>query len=125
MTTLQPLRILVVDDEEIVRRILINFISEHGHRVDAAGDSTSALEALEMREYDLALVDLRMPGSNGLDLIARMRAQYPHLSVILIAGFRDEDITAHALKLGVAGFLNKPFEFLELESLLVRCAPSS
>ena len=125
MTTLQPLRILVVDDEEIVRRILINFISEHGHRVDEAGDGASALEALEMREYDLALVDLRMPGSNGLDLIAPMRARCSHLSVILISGYRDADITAHALKLGVAGFLNKPFEFLELESLLVRYAASS
>ena len=125
MTTLQPLKILVVDDEEIVRRTLISFISEYGHRVDEADDGPSALEALEMCEYDLALVDLRMPGSNGLDLTASMRAQCPHLSVILISGFRDDAITAHALKLGVEGFLNKPFEFLELESLLARYAPSS
>ena len=120
MAILQPCHILIVDDEEIVRQTLVRFLQDFGHSVDEVDNGSSALEAIKTSNYDLALVDLRMPGLNGLDLLARLRTESLDLPIVIISGHRDQRITDQALQLGISDFLAKPFQFTELEALITK-----
>ena len=84
MQNRKSLRILLVDDEEIVQETIGGYLADCGHRVEKAYDGTSALKAVESNDYDLALVDVRMPGIDGMSLLARMREHQPPVPLVLI-----------------------------------------
>ena len=112
------LNILLVDDEQVVHQTIGDYLSECGHRVESVFDGVAGQEALEARGYDLALVDIRMPGMDGLSLLARAQEIDPDVAVVIITGHGDMETAIQALRLGAADFLSKPIKLLELDAVL-------
>src|SRR3954469_21960445 len=103
-------RILVVDDEASIRELLAKTLSLAEYDVDTAADGNTALAQLrDGAECDLAIIDLKMPGMDGLMLIRQLKKERPDLPVIIITGFSTEVSAIEAINLGVAGYLTKPF----------------
>jgi excisionase family DNA binding protein len=102
-------RVLVVDDEEAVRDLLAKTLTMADYDVDAAPDGPSALDRLRAADYDLLITDLKMPGMDGLSVIRESRRIRPDLAVIIITGYSTEASAIEAIKIGVAGYLTKPF----------------
>ena len=89
-----------------------------GYDVETCGSAREAMQALMRRPADLAMVDLRMPDVNGLDLLRQIRATTPSCEVILMTGFAAVDSAVEAVKLGALDYLTKPFDFDRLRQLL-------
>ena len=102
-------RVLVVDDEASIRDLLSKTLTSDEYDVDVAPDGHSALERLRSCSYDLLIVDLKMPGMDGLTVIREARRYKADLPVIIITGFSTESSAIDAVNLGVAGYLTKPF----------------
>ncbi len=101
-------RILVVDDEPGIRQVLCGVLGSTGYQVDAADSGEAALERLAQSGYDLLLVDIQMPGLDGLDLIERARAKHPSLAAVILTGFASVDSAVWALRENVDDYLVKP-----------------
>ena len=112
------LRILLADDEEIVHQTIGDYLCECGHQLDRVYDGASALEAVEEHDYDLALVDVRMPRLDGLDLLEKAQEVRPEMSIVIITGHGRMEMVIQALRLGAADFLAKPIKLLELDAAL-------
>ena len=97
-----PLHILLSDDEEIVHQTIVSYLHDLGHRVDAVYDGSVALEFIEEHDYDVAILDEKMPGMNGLDLLAKAQEIRPEMPVIIITGHGTMDTAIQALKLGAS-----------------------
>src|SRR5580700_4417793 len=102
-------RVLVVDDEASIRDLLAKTLALAEYDVDVAPDGRSALERMRLYPYDLLIVDLKMPGMDGLTVIREAKRYKADLPVIIITGYSTESAAIEALNLGVAGYLTKPF----------------
>jgi DNA-binding NtrC family response regulator len=116
-----PLSILVVDDEPIVVQSLGDWFRQDGHRVDTAQSSAEALRLVAEKDYDLAFLDIKMPGVDGLELQARLTAVKPDMTVIIMTAYASVETAVKALKAGAYDYIAKPFDPDEL-SVLVRRA---
>lgn len=114
----RSLYILLVDDEDIVHITLGDYLRDSGHRIDEARDGIGALNAIESNDYDLALVDVRMPGMDGFDLLEKIQAASPELSVVFITGHGNMEMAIQALRLGAADFLTKPVKLSEIDAVI-------
>ncbi len=112
-------RVLVVDDEEIVRESLRGWLAQDGLVVETAPEGTSALEKLRATEYGVVLVDLKMPGIDGLQVLEEARKLRPDAAVVLMTAYATVDTAVSAIKKGAYDYLVKPFDPEEL-SLLIR-----
>ena len=120
--TRQVLSILVVDDEAIVRQSLGAWLREDGHRVDVAENARHALRMVAESRYDLALLDIKMPGMDGLELQQRLREGEPDLTVIIMTAYASVDTAVTSLKDGAYDYIVKPFDPDELSLLIRRAA---
>jgi len=111
--------LLVVDDDAPVLKIVERLASKSGFDVVTCGGGTEAMRLLVRRPADLAMVDLRMPDVNGLDLLRQIRAAVPGCEVILMTGHAAVDSAVEAIKLGAREYLTKPFDFERLRKVLV------
>ncbi|MEW6610905.1 MAG: response regulator [Patescibacteria group bacterium] len=103
-------RILVVDNEQEIRDLSADMLRIEGYIVDTAKYGDEALEDAECNDYDLALVDLVLPGDlNGLDVIEKLRSMAPDMRIIATTGFGSVDIANKAVKAGANEFMTKPF----------------
>ena len=106
--------ILVVDDDldflEIIKRIL----GKKGYEVEGANSGAEALTRLRAKSYDLVLLDIRMPGMSGMELLENLKANGISLPVIIITGHGDVPLAVRALKLGAFDFVQKPFNAHDL-----------
>lgn len=116
MTT-RPLDLLVVDDDQEFRDILASHLSRSGFEVRAAGSGEEALTLCERRNFDVAIVDMMMPGMTGLDLLKRLKADHAECEVILLTGEGSIATAVEAMKLGAYDYLQKPFSLKELEAI--------
>ncbi len=107
--------ILVVDDEELYRRSLQRILQRVGHQVSEAQDATEALNAISDQPFDLVLVDLKMPGLNGIELVRQIRDINPDLPCIMVTGFGTPESSVDALRAGAFWYLEKPFDQSNLE----------
>jgi CheY-like chemotaxis protein len=112
------MRVLVVDDDETVRRILTRQITRLGHHVDEAGAAAEALQLLRERPYQLLCTDLGMPGMSGWELIERARQATPGLRILLITGWGEQIEADEARMRGADAVVSKPFDALRLGQLL-------
>jgi len=119
MTT-SDLSVLIVDDDEAVGTVLGALCRQRGHSATWVPSGAAALAILERRPYDVAIVDLRMPGMSGLELLERMGASWPETPVIMLTAHGSVDDAVHAMKLGAAEFMSKPFDRDELFFVLER-----
>lgn len=112
------LNIILVDDEDIVLRTIGDYLRDLGHQIDEARDGLAALKIIEENEYELALLDVRMPGMDGISLLAKAGEIHPEMSVVIITGQATLDMAIQAVKLGAVDFLQKPVKLLELDAVL-------
>ena len=111
-------KILVVDDSEEVREVLRELLSRHGYTVVTAPDGESGLVELETRTFDLAMVDLGLPGISGLDVAHRLKQRWPTTRVALMTGYGDRMGPEDAQARGVDFVLAKPFSLDQLRSVV-------
>ncbi len=108
MTVLPKARILVVDDEQSIRELCSRILGR-SYTVTVAGDGPTALAMARAQVPDLVLTDIRMPGISGLEAARQIIAEAPDVSVVVMTGFNDFDNLRETVKLGVNGFIMKPF----------------
>ncbi|HEU5363386.1 MAG TPA: HD domain-containing phosphohydrolase [Gaiellaceae bacterium] len=109
-------RILVIDDEPVVRMLVAEILEAAGHDVVVAESAEQALAIFEAEELELVVSDVVMPGLSGLELLGTVRAQRASLPVILITGAGTYETLSQALTRGAAGLVTKPFSHAELQS---------
>lgn len=109
---------LVIEDEEIMREALVDYFSSEGHRVDTAIDGDKSLENLNLKEYKVLIVDLRLPGRDGLSVLDEVRAKNPGAKVIIITAYPTVETETEAMRRGAVNYLQKPFELDYLETLI-------
>jgi two-component system KDP operon response regulator KdpE len=115
-------RILVVDDEIPIQRILRRNLTAGGYEVLVAGDGAQAIEMVQMQQPDLVLLDLYLPGGlNGLDVCIKIREISPHVPVIVLSAVTEEKQKVRALDLGADDYLTKPFSNDELQARVRAC----
>jgi DNA-binding NarL/FixJ family response regulator len=109
-------RILVVDDHAVIRRGLHFILTGAFPELELVDtkDAREALEAVEKQAFDLVLLDINLPGRNGLDLLQDLRRLHPKLPVIVLTAFPERDYALRAFKLGAAGYVTKQSAETEL-----------
>jgi DNA-binding NtrC family response regulator len=107
-------RILIVDDEEIVCLSCRRILNEEGYEVETRLSGSEALELLKQEAFDLAILDLKMPRMNGIDLLQFMKQDYPHMPVIMMTGYATVETAVEAMKAGALDYVPKPFSPDEL-----------
>jgi len=120
------LRVLVVDDEPLIRWSLAETLTEVGHVVVEAGDGASAIRALDDdQSFDAVVLDYRLPDSNDLNLLATIRRLAPQAAVIMMTAFGTPEVTSGAIGLGAYRVVPKPFEMHDMAELVLQAAASS
>jgi DNA-binding NtrC family response regulator len=114
-----PPTILVVDDDDGVRKVLTRWVTELGYAVFAAGDALTALDLMRQFPVDVALCDIRMPGHDGIWLIEQIGRIHPDVAIVLATGLVEMDPMV-TLRPGVVGYVVKPFNRDELERVVKR-----
>ena len=109
--------ILVVDDEESVRDIVSRKLKSEGYDCETASDGEEALWKSFMRDFDMMLLDIRMPGLSGMEVLDKMVVDHPDTCVVMITAISDIQTAVDAMKIGAYDYLTKPFN---LDDLVVR-----
>ncbi|UCE19755.1 MAG: response regulator [Gemmatimonadota bacterium] len=108
-------RILVVDDEQETRELLSEFLNLRGYEVLTASDGFEALTTFKSERPHIVLLDTKMPGLDGVEVLRRIRALDKEVGVIMVTGVKDEKVGEYALKLGANDCLTKPIDLDDLE----------
>jgi DNA-binding NtrC family response regulator len=111
-------RILIVEDEPDIRRILQLFLTEKGFQVTVADQPARALEILEQGPVDLILSDVRMPGMSGLELLRYLKQRDPEIELVLMTAYSSVKDAVEAIRLGAADYVEKPIDFRRLERVM-------
>ena len=112
--------IIVVDDEPLIANLVEEVLTQERHIVLKAHDAAGALHLLKGQRVDLAILDIRLPGTNGVELANAILSVTPEVSIIFMTGFPDDDIAWEAQTVGAKEYLAKPFELAQLVSLVNR-----
>ena len=107
--------ILVVEDESIMRESLRDWLAEAGYHVETAEEGEKALKAIAEEDFGLLILDLRLPGTGGIDLLRQARAKRPQLKGIIITAYPSVQTAVEAMKEGAIDYLPKPFDLNRLE----------
>ena len=106
---MKKINILIADDHPIVREGLKQIISETSDMTvaDEAGNGQEALDLVRKKEYDLLLLDISMPGRNGLEILKELKSEYPKLPVLILSIYPEEQYAVRAFRAGASGYLTK------------------
>ncbi len=118
--TQKPTRVLLVDDDESFRRVHEYQLGKAGYQVTTRADGRGALDAFREELHDLVVTDVRMPGLDGLELLARLKAISPDAPVVIVTGHGSIETAVEAMKQGAFDFLTKPFPVDQLLLTLQR-----
>jgi len=125
MTSRTSGEIAVVDDDRRVVSLLCSIFEGEGHHVGAAYSAEQALNLFEKQDFDMAFLDYRLPGKDGLELLKEIKARWPETEVVMITGEGNIEIAVEAMKLGACDFMSKPFTVdliqLTARKVLERC----
>lgn len=112
--------ILIVDDEKNIRLTLSQALEALGQEIDQAGNGAEALAKLEKKEFGIVLLDLKMPGMDGMEVLRRLADVRPGARTIIISAHGTIDSAVEAMKLGAVDFIQKPFDPKEIRELVAR-----
>jgi DNA-binding NtrC family response regulator len=101
-------RVLIVDDEEIVRRGFFRVLANDDHDVETACSGDEALREMETHPFDIVLLDLRMPGMDGMEVLKTIRNRWPDSEVIIVTGYPTIETAKEAIRVGANNYLTKP-----------------
>ncbi|HNQ39853.1 MAG TPA: response regulator [Candidatus Cloacimonas sp.] len=107
-------KLLIVDDDQLLREVIGDFLSSHGYEVDLAENADNALEKFEPGKYQLALIDYMMPGMNGLELMKSLMQQDPKIFCLIMTGYPTVDSAFQSVVDGASDYIVKPFQLKEL-----------
>ncbi|RYZ09428.1 MAG: response regulator [Myxococcales bacterium] len=113
-TLVEPGRVLLVDDQEELRRLYRRTLAKDGHDIALASNGREAIEQAREERFDVVITDVRMPDMGGLELLQSLRAADPDLPVVLVSGSPDLESAMKAVELGALEFLVKPVQFEKL-----------
>ena len=117
---MNPISILVVDDERNIRMSISMSLESPDLEVDAAVNGEDALQKIEGKNYRLILLDLKMPGMDGMEVLRRVRTVRPDIRVIIITAHGTIENAVEAMKLGAVDYIQKPFSPGEIRDLVKR-----
>ena len=118
------LDVLFVDDDEELLAGLVNYFGQMGYQVDAAENAERAIEKLQSRAYDVAVLDVLMPGMSGVELLEKIKVDNSETEVILLTGEGTIETAVEAMKLGAHDFLTKPIRMKQLDAVVQKAAES-
>ncbi|TAN42260.1 MAG: sigma-54-dependent Fis family transcriptional regulator [Nitrospirae bacterium] len=108
------LKILVAEDEAITLKHIVYSLRKEGHTVTGVGSGTEAAELISEGSFDIVITDIKMPGLDGLSLLALIKERVPETDVVMITGFGSIESAVEAMKKGAAEYITKPFNLDEL-----------
>jgi DNA-binding response OmpR family regulator len=113
--------ILIVDDEEPLRNVLYRKLKAEGYDCEVASDGKEALRKVSMKEFALVLMDIRMPGMTGMEVLSKLIAEHPDIGVVMLTAVVDTKTAVEAMRQGAYDYITKPFDMDDL-SIRVRRA---
>lgn len=113
-----PYNLLIVDDQDGVRRFLCEAFTEEGYNVETAASGAEAVRKASARPPSLILLDVKMPGMSGLETLEGLRQIAPDIPIVMMTAYSELDIIAEAKKRGVKCYINKPFDLYEVRYLV-------
>jgi two-component system response regulator HydG len=117
---MKGLRILIVDDEPLMRLSMVDALEAVGYDVQAAASGTEGIEAIRLRDFDLVITDLRLPGADGLSVLKATKEKAPQTDVVMITAHGSVETAVGAMKLGAFDYITKPFQMDELLLIVER-----
>ncbi|MBW2477619.1 MAG: nitrogen regulation protein NR(I) [Deltaproteobacteria bacterium] len=117
--------ILVADDEESIRWVLSKALSKQGYQVDLATNGNEALTLCNRQAYDLAILDIKMPGMSGLDLLSQIQVKYPQTLVVIMTAESSMKNAVEAMKRGAYDYITKPFDLDALDAIVLKANKAS
>ncbi|XXT18244.1 response regulator [Sorangium sp. So ce429] len=112
--------VMIVEDDDDLGRFVVDIATDHGYHATHVADALSGIKLLSSAKFELLITDIRMPGMDGIELIARAKELDPFLAVIAITAFGSVETGMRALRVGAADYLSKPFRSDELSSRMRR-----
>jgi diguanylate cyclase (GGDEF)-like protein len=106
-------KVLIIDDEEMIRNLLVSLFSEHGHNCETAQDGIEALEKIKKNSFDVAVIDIVMAPMDGITLTKELAKLNPNLPIMIMTGYADEHSAKLAIEAGAREFIKKPFSIDE------------
>ena len=110
--------ILIVEDDAVMRESLRDWLTDSGYQVETAEDGEEALKTIAVQDFDLLIIDLKLPGKDGLEVLREARAKSPQLKGIIITAYPSVETAVEAMKEGAVDYLPRPFEFKKLEKVI-------
>jgi DNA-binding NtrC family response regulator len=110
--------ILIVDDEPIVRESIRDWLKDAGYQVATAETGEQALEMVQEEDFGVVVLDVRLPGRTGLNVLKELKATKPHIKAIVITAYPTTEMSLEAIKLGAVDYLVKPIAPDDLERLI-------
>jgi len=114
----EKLRILIVDDDEMIVRTAVDILTVKGHQAEGAFSGSAALEKVEQTHFDCVMTDIKMPGMNGVEFFKAVKATQPDLPVVLMTAYAADSLVKEGSEEGVIATLTKPFDINVLLSFL-------
>jgi DNA-binding NtrC family response regulator len=118
----KSLRVLFVDDETSLREFMRSELPRLGHEVTVCPDGKAALKAMDRATFDAAILDLRMPGMNGLEVLEHLKKVSPDTEAVVMTGHASIETATMAMRLGAADYITKPCKLADIEAVLIRMA---
>jgi DNA-binding NtrC family response regulator len=120
MTTQNKIKILILDDEKQFTEELSGFFQDSNFEPFEANTVEDGRKILEKFEIDLLILDVRLPGANGLDILMDVKKQFPFMEVVIVSAHGDMDTVIKAMRLGAFDYLRKPFRFIDIQIVIER-----
>ena len=111
---------IIVDDEEFIRNLLLEELSSAGYKVLAAPDGNEAIQLLQENTFDLAVLDIQMPNVNGIEVLKHIHQNHPGLKVIMLTGYGNLKYAMESREYGAVDFISKPFNISDVLSTIGR-----
>ena len=110
------LRVMIVDDQQVVCDVLSDELHERGYLCDVAFDGNEALAKLRKHDFDLVLLDIKLPGMSGMEVLAKIRSNHSNTTTVMITAVNNVDTAVEAMKLGASDYIVKPFDLDKVDT---------
>ena len=115
---MKHLKILVVDDKKVIGDFFHLTLGYYGHQITVVHDLDHALQAVKLAEFDIAFMDMVMPEHDGVEILKEVKAVAPHLAVVMMSGYSQDEKRRQATLLGAVDCLKKPFEVEDIRRVV-------